>query len=493
MSSRPAVTETPTHILPIGRKVGLTFLAVAAALLALGLVSLYNLRAVQVAADRLTEESREAQVIQGLITQLHERPRNVPETMRETQRALGQLMHHATEEKDPSDTKHTSKEDVLYDAVIGHLSDAQKAAERNDLAVANAHLDKILTAVRSLYNETKHEFGKSRRELERRSNNVLRALIITCLLVAAILLLSYVFVVRQIVQPLKEMRRGATLLGAGYLGHRIHLRSKDELGDLAREFNRMANRLASHHAELEMQVRERTRQFVRAAKLAEMGELAAGLAHEINNPLASIASCAEVLERRLGNHELDNDEAREYLTIIAKEAYRMQDTTSRLLLFARQEPGALQETDVEQLIEELARIERPAVKKRGLTLDVEIEKPLPKIVANPGEIKQVLINLLKNAYDASSEGDTIHLRARRGTTDLTIQVVDHGQGVKPENLDRIFDPFYTTKSPGEGTGLGLALAYRIIEGHGGLISVEGSRDGGACFTVHLPLPQESTL
>jgi len=491
MENHSAPTE-PAHTFPIGRKVGLTFLAVAVALVTLGVVALYNLLAVQVAADRLTEETREAQVIQELSVQLQARDRDIAKAIVQTEATLDALMEHVKAE-DPSDFDHICEEQALCTDIRGHLEDVRRAMRRSDSSDAHAHLDKILGIVRTLYAETNLEFGRSHRDLERRSTYVGRALVVTSLLVAIVLLLSYIFVARQIVRPLKEMRRGATLLGAGYLGHRILVSSKDELGDLAREFNRMANRLASHHADLEMQVRERTRQFIRAAKLAEMGELAAGLAHEINNPLASIACCAEVLERRLGDQTWDNNEAREYLTIIAKEAYRMQDTTSRLLLFARQEPGVLEETDVEQLVEELVRIEGPAVKKRGMVLELEIERPLPRIITNPGELKQVLINLLRNAYDASSEGDTIHLRARRGDDGLTIQVVDHGQGIQPENLDRIFDPFYTTKSPGKGTGLGLALAYRIIEGHGGLISVQGTRDGGACFTIHLPVPQESAL
>ncbi len=484
--------EPPTHAFSIGRKVTLAFLAIAVALVTLGVVAIYNLRAVQLAADRLTEETREAQVIQELVVHLQDSGRDAAKAVAQTKAAIAALSDLG-EEEDPSDFKHTRAEQHLYVAVSGHLDNAEAAIRRGTPAEADTHLDRILGIALTLYAETKREFNRSHRDLERRSGYVLRALVVTSLLVAVILMLSYVFVARQIVRPLKEMRRGATLLGGGYLGHRIHVHSKDELGDLAAEFNRMAQRLASHHAELELQVRERTRQFVRAAKLAEMGELAAGVAHEINNPLASIASCAEVLERRLADQELDQDEAREYLTIIAKEAYRMQDTTSRLLLFARQEPGTLEDTDVEQLLGELIRIESPAAKKRGLLLDVEIERPLPRILANPGELKQVLINLLKNAYDASTEGDTVHVRAQRGSDGLTIQVVDHGQGVKPENLDRIFDPFYTTKSPGKGTGLGLALAYRIIEGHGGLISVQGTRDGGACFTVHLPVPQESAL
>jgi signal transduction histidine kinase len=248
----------------------------------------------------------------------------------------------------------------------------------------------------------------------------------------------------------------------------------------------MAGELQGMRAELEQRVEQRTREFVRAARLAGLGTLAAGIAHEINNPLASIASCAEGLERKLRNGGTTPEQQRDYLQIIAKEAYRAHEITSRLLEFARSDPGSPVTFAFGDLMRGIDVLLESRLRGRALRLELGCDPDLPPIRGHPSECKQVVLNLLHNAIDASPRGGTIRLTCRREGTEAVLEVEDQGPGIPPEQIDRIFDPFFTTKEPGKGTGLGLAIVHRIVEAHGGHIEAHNT-GGGALFRVRVPL------
>jgi signal transduction histidine kinase len=285
------------------------------------------------------------------------------------------------------------------------------------------------------------------------------------------------------------LRAAARRIAAGDLSHRVPLQRRDEVGELAADFNRMAGELADMHADLERRVDERTREFLRAARLAGLGTMAAGVAHEINNPLASIASCAEGLSRRLATGQADAAEQREYLEIIAKEAYRAHEITSRLLEFARSEPGPVVAFGAQELTRDLDVLLRHRLRERGLKLEFEFEAELGVLTGRPGEIKQVLLNLLHNAIDASPPNGRIVLRCRRDDEQLVFEVEDSGPGLPPQIAERAFDPFFTTKPPGKGTGLGLSIVERIVSSQRG--RVEALDTGhGALFRVSIPAPAE---
>ena len=248
----------------------------------------------------------------------------------------------------------------------------------------------------------------------------------------------------------------------------------------------MSDELHGMRTGLEQRVEERTREFVRAARLAGLGTMAAGIAHEINNPLASIASCAEGLERRLSKGTVDAQAQREYLGIIAKEAYRAHEITSRLLDFARTENGVRVSFGAGELMRELRVLLEHRLRSRQLDLDVQIEPELPQLSGNPSEVKQVLLNLIHNAIDASPQAGHVMVRWSRVGNDVRIEVEDQGSGIAADLREKIFDPFFTTKEPGSGTGLGLAIVHRIVTAHSGRVEVQDTGHG-ALFRVQIPL------
>lgn len=242
---------------------------------------------------------------------------------------------------------------------------------------------------------------------------------------------------------------------------------------------------------------ETQHQLIQSAKLAAVGELAAGVAHEINNPLTAIIALAGLLRETLPEEFPLSPETLEDLDIIHKEAGRARDIVRNLLDFARAEPPHLRPADFNQLVEEAINL----VYTKSVSYRVELEKsltPLPELQLDANQIKQVLVNLLNNAVQAMSESNppailriSTSLESSPNGTPLaphiSCSIRDTGKGIRPEDLDKIFDPFFTTKEVGQGTGLGLSISYGIIKKHGGEISVESKAGQGATFTLILPV------
>lgn len=229
----------------------------------------------------------------------------------------------------------------------------------------------------------------------------------------------------------------------------------------------------------------------RAEKLAAVGRLAAGVVHEINNPLATISACAEALENRVGEGAFDQskevEDLRDYLELIRSEAFRCKSITTGLLDFSRMRTGNRFSIDVGEILKSSARLLYH--QKRGDTkVDIKIETDanLPLVEADEGQIQQVVIALSTNAIDAMNGGGTLTLRAYGQENRVVIEVADTGVGIAAENLSKIFEPFFTTKEVGKGTGLGLAVCYGIITEHGGRLSVRSNIGVGTTFTMFLP-------
>jgi two-component system NtrC family sensor kinase len=235
---------------------------------------------------------------------------------------------------------------------------------------------------------------------------------------------------------------------------------------------------------------EASHAIARAEKLAAVGRLAAGVVHEINNPLATISACAEALESRLadgspGSTE-DLDDFREYLQLIRSEAFRCKSITNGLLDFSRTRAGERALVDLAEVIRSAARL--IAHQKRGnrVELVTEIEEELSPVLGDGGQLQQAVIALSTNAIDAMPEGGRLTLSARTQNGFSTLSICDTGVGISPENLTKIFDPFFTTKEVGQGTGLGLAVCYGIVTEHGGRLDVQSAVGVGTTFTISLP-------
>ncbi|HEY8560895.1 MAG TPA: ATP-binding protein [Pyrinomonadaceae bacterium] len=232
----------------------------------------------------------------------------------------------------------------------------------------------------------------------------------------------------------------------------------------------------------------------RAEKLAAVGRLAAGVVHEINNPLATISACAESLEARVEEgafgHSTEVDDLHEYLGLIRSEAFRCKAITNGLLDFSRVRTSNRMAIDVPDLVKSSANL--VAHQKRGsdISIKFELEENLPQIHADHGQIQQAIIALATNAIDAMPDGGTLTFRAKAVNNRVNIEIQDSGIGIAPENLSKVFEPFFTTKEVGKGTGLGLAVCYGIITEHGGRLAVRSNLGVGTTFTIFLPIQKQ---
>ena len=299
-----------------------------------------------------------------------------------------------------------------------------------------------------------------------------------------------------ILHPLRIIIHGSRRVAGGEFDYRIRLDADDEMAELAGALNDMTARFRNIRDDLDAQVRERTKQVVRSEQLASVGFLAAGVAHEINNPLASIAMCAESLEGRvseiLDGKPLDKDDARhevirDYLGMVQDEAFRCKQITEKLLDFSRIGQTERQHAELGELVRGMVDMVGHLGKYQGKRIEFAGDEPVVAAV-NPQEIKQVVLNLLTNALDGLEDGGTVwaDLHARDGMAELTFK--DNGCGMEPDVLEHVFEPFFTRRRAGRGTGLGLSITYRIIADHGGTIRAESAGPGqGATFRVRLPL------
>lgn len=229
----------------------------------------------------------------------------------------------------------------------------------------------------------------------------------------------------------------------------------------------------------------------RAEKLAAVGRLAAGVVHEINNPLATIAACAEALEHRVEEGAFAGSEAaddlNEYLGLIKSEAFRCKSITTGLLDFSRMRTGNRHPIDIAEILRSSANLISHQKRGGNIKIEVELKDDLPMVNADGGQIQQAVIALGTNAIDAMAGGGTLTLRALSQANSAVIEVEDTGVGIAPDNLSKVFEPFYTTKEVGKGTGLGLAVCYGIITEHGGRLSVRSNPGKGTTFSILLPI------
>jgi len=229
----------------------------------------------------------------------------------------------------------------------------------------------------------------------------------------------------------------------------------------------------------------------RAEKLAAVGRLAAGVVHEINNPLATISACAEALEHRVEDGAFNGSEAlddlNEYLGLIKSEAFRCKSITTGLLDFSRIRTGDRHPLDLAEVINSSARLISHQIRGNRVQIQLDIADDIPPVHADSGHIQQAIIALATNAIDAMPEGGKLTLRASAQMNRIAIEIEDTGVGIPAEDLSKIFEPFFTTKEVGEGTGLGLAVCYGIVTDHGGRLSVRSNIGKGTIFTIYLPV------
>ena len=334
------------------------------------------------------------------------------------------------------------------------------------------------------------------------TNRVMLTFTIIASLCVVLLLVLLYFSTTRIIHPLQKMVDATKKIAKGDLSHRVDVHSKDEIGELADSFNQMTEDLKAANEKLiewgktlEKKVEDRTKELTKmqthllqSEKLASLGKLAAGIAHEINNPLGGILIYSHLL---LEDTSKDSPYY-ENLKKIVKETSRCKDIVKGLLEFARPKEPETSLTDINNIVDRsLAIIER-----QSLFQNIKIKKfyssELPKIVADSAQLQQVFTNIILNAAEAMDGNGTLTLRTSldgRGRY-INIQFSDTGHGIKEEDRGRLFEPFFTTKEVGKGTGLGLAISYSIIQKHQGTIDVVSQVDEGTTFTVKLPVKRK---
>jgi two-component system, NtrC family, sensor kinase len=336
---------------------------------------------------------------------------------------------------------------------------------------------------KDMYEQIGHARHDSRRAI---------AIVATATAVALLLIITLVSLFSGwVFRPIKDLQAGVHRVAEGDFTQPIDLKSGDELEDLAVAFNGMTARLHEVYRDLERQVDERSRQLVRSERMVSVGFLAAGVAHEINNPLASIAFCSEALQTRLQDYLARNphetDVIQKYLRMIQQEAFRCKGITSRLLEFSRVGERRREPTDLAELVQGVLEIAQHLQSCRGKRI---IFQPYSRVVAGVcGEdIKSVVLNLVVNALESMDEGGVLTITLKGVGPAAEMMFTDTGCGMSPDVVENIFEPFYTRSRTGKGTGLGLFISHHIVAQHGGEIRVASAGPGqGSTFTVRVPL------
>jgi two-component system NtrC family sensor kinase len=332
-------------------------------------------------------------------------------------------------------------------------------------------------------------------------NNVMLTFAAMSALCVIVLVGILFFIASSITNPLRRMVAATNKIAQGDLNQHVQLDVRDEIGQLAQSFNQMTERLKAANENLiqwgktlEKRVEERTRELretqgflVQSEKLASLGKMAAGVAHEINNPLTSILLNTHLMLEKLDKRH----DFYENLSLIADETSRCTEIVKGLLEFARQNPPEKVYTDVNDLIERTAQLLENQASFQNIRIVRDLDPSLPPVKLDKNKIQQVFWNLMLNAFEAMPKGGQLTVLGRLSGDKRYVEIrfVDTGVGIPKENIHKLFDPFFTTKS--SGTGLGLAVTYGIIEQHDGKIEVKSEIGQGTVFTLSFPVGDQT--
>jgi signal transduction histidine kinase len=305
-----------------------------------------------------------------------------------------------------------------------------------------------------------------------------KALIFAALMIGFTVALA-VYLSRRVDAPLLALEQSMKRISRGELGAEVETHAANEIGSLADSFNNMSRELARRSEELDL----KNQQLVQSEKMSAIGELSAGLAHEVKNPMVGIVGFAQ-----LGQESTSLEEAREYFKLIDSDAQRANGILQNLLEFARPPDVEEEVLEFNQVVAGAVRLTAHQLQLNGVRVHVEYADGLPKVKGNGNQLRQVLLNLMMNASQAMEGQKDKHLyvQTKGGDAGAQVTVRDVGPGIEPAAQARIFEPFFTTKPRGKGTGLGLSVSRSIIEAHRGEIRVESELGKGATFFIRLP-------
>ncbi len=290
---------------------------------------------------------------------------------------------------------------------------------------------------------------------------------------------------RRITRPLERLSIAVRKIAKGDFDVNVAIKSSDEIGELSTSFNDMAAELKEREASL----KKAQHALIQSEKMAAVGTLSAGLAHEVKNPLSAVLGYAQLSKRKL----TEPDALKGYLDTIENETRRCNEIIGNLMQFSRQEKGEHSQIFVNDVVSKSAAIVDHQLSLANVHISFELGENIPAISGNANQLQQVLMNLMINAQQAMGDGGgKVDIETFVNGKSVMITVLDTGPGIDEDVAAKIFEPFYTTKPAGEGTGLGLSVTYGIIQDHDGDISVERAESGGAKFVIKLPLETEPT-
>ncbi|NLX97522.1 MAG: HAMP domain-containing protein [Rhodopirellula sp.] len=314
--------------------------------------------------------------------------------------------------------------------------------------------------------------------LEQKNAFTVVLLVMVTVATASSLLLLYLATMR-VLRPIGRIIDMSRTVVAGDLSARVGIRAPGEMGDLCRAVDEMADAVAQREDRLKAATRQ---QIGRSEKLASLGRLAAGVAHEINNPLTGVLTFSHLLRDKANMDEQDKQD----LDLIIHETSRAAEIVRGLLDFARERAAMKEPLDINDCIRRTLKLIRNQKSYDRITISEELQDGLPEVDGDMNQLQQVLLNLSLNACEAMPEGGKIVVRTASDNGNVLVRVSDNGCGIKREHLEQIYEPFFSTKSAGKGTGLGLSVSYGIVQQHGGTIEVESEEGNGTTFTIVLP-------
>jgi signal transduction histidine kinase len=406
------------------------------------------------------------------------------------------------------DPEQGDNEAELVGQLEGHLKDLREAIKENRPEVdgitvpirlkkhVKPHFDAVQRCTEALRLAVIHNIETGIIQSNRVINRAMWVVRIATFWAIVLTLTLLYYFRRWMINPIQQLQAGIARVHNGDFDHpiQLNLEPEDELQQLATEFNAMTARLGATYADLARQVNERSRQLVRSERMVSVGFLAAGVAHEINNPLASILFCSEALERRMQEvlaqstaEPAETEVLTRYMKMIQTEALRCKEITTKLLDFSRVGERKREATDMGGLVRGVLEVARLLPNSRGKTISFE---PTEYIVAqvNSQDLKSVILNLIVNALDSMDEGGRLAISMATVGDSAQLAFTDSGCGMTPDVLQNIFEPFFTRSRTGKGTGLGLFISHQIIDQHGGTIEATSAGPGhGSTFTVRVPL------
>lgn len=299
--------------------------------------------------------------------------------------------------------------------------------------------------------------------------------------ITAIASIALIFLYTEIMmRPVDKIIKMSRRIMSGDLSARCNIQSSGEMGLLCKTIDQMAGAFEEREKKLH---RETQMQIGQSEKLASIGRLAAGIAHEINNPLTGVLTFAYLLKNKKTNDKQDIKD----IDVIIQETTRVSDIVKGLLDFARESTPNKELININGLIQQLLKLVKSQKEFRKIKISENFDKNLPEMLADKNQLQQVFLNLILNAGEAINETGSISISTAFADNNIIISIKDNGCGIKNEDLDKIFDPFYTTKPVGKGTGLGLSVSYGIIQKHGGTINFKSKEGEGTTFKVIFPI------